>query len=316
MGQIILVGIGAGVAGALLFLSSISGTSLALPLFALCALPVAIAGLAWTWLAAVVASLTAGLIVSFYLSPYLAAVYLLLFALPITWTSRLAGLWREGDPADPKSREWFPLGRILLQAAIAVAAGMIVVGIMVGFDPAELATEFTTLIGEWFAASPELGPPPTPEQIEPFVRFNVAAMPYTIAAILLFLQVFNLWLAGRIAEASGRFARPRQPLWTAELPTEAVLIFAIAVGLTFVGGGVGEAAGVAVGATGAALALIGLAVVHALTVGSSFRILILVATYVLLAITGFLILVFTLLGIAESFLKLRARKLNPAPPAT
>ena len=95
-----------------------------------------------------------------------------------------------------------------------------------------------------------------------------------------------------------------------------MLIFAIAVGVAFVGGGIGEAAGVAVGATGAALALIGLAVVHALTVGSSFRILILVATYVLLVVTGFLILVFTLLGIAESFLNLRARKLNPAPPTT
>ena len=46
--QIILVGIAAGVAGALLFLSPIGGTTLAFPLFTLCGLPIAIAGLGWS----------------------------------------------------------------------------------------------------------------------------------------------------------------------------------------------------------------------------------------------------------------------------
>ena len=235
---------------------------------------------------------------------------------PITWTSRLAGLWREEDPADPASREWFPIGRILLQAAIAVAVGLIIVGVLIEFDPADLATEMTQALADWFAMSPELGPPPTPEQIEPFVRFNVAALPYTISAVLLFLQVFNLWLAGRIAAASGRFSRPRQPVWSAGLPNEAIAIFVIAVGVAFVGGGIGEAAGTFAGALGAALSLIGLAVVHGLTLGSTLRIPMLVATYVLLVAFGFLILLFALLGIAEGLFHLRARKLNPAPPTS
>ena len=47
MTQSIFVGIGAGLAAALLFLAPVSGTALAFPLFALTGLPIAIAGLGW-----------------------------------------------------------------------------------------------------------------------------------------------------------------------------------------------------------------------------------------------------------------------------
>ena len=45
--RIILVGIGAGLAAALLFLSPIGGTLLAFPLFVLSGFPIAIAGFGW-----------------------------------------------------------------------------------------------------------------------------------------------------------------------------------------------------------------------------------------------------------------------------
>ena len=101
------------------------------------------------------------------------------------------------------------------------------------------------------------------------------------------------------------------------LPNEALAVVAVAVVVAFVPGAVGYAAGAVAGAFGGALALIGLAVLHATTVGNSVRVLILVAVYVLLVFFGGLPLVLlAVLGIAETFLHLRARRLRGAPPLT
>ena len=54
MTQVFLVGIGAGIAAALLFMAPIGGTVLAFPLFLLTGLPIAIAGLGWGVIAGLV----------------------------------------------------------------------------------------------------------------------------------------------------------------------------------------------------------------------------------------------------------------------
>jgi hypothetical protein len=101
------------------------------------------------------------------------------------------------------------------------------------------------------------------------------------------------------------------------LPNEALAILAVAVVVAFVPGAIGYAAGAVAGAFGGAFALIGLAVLHATTVGNSVRVLILVAVYVLLVFFGGLPLVLlAALGIAEAFLHLRARQFRGVPPPT
>jgi hypothetical protein len=101
------------------------------------------------------------------------------------------------------------------------------------------------------------------------------------------------------------------------LPNEALAAFGVAVVVAFVPGALGYAAGAVAGAFGGALALIGLAVLHATSIGNSIRLLILIAVYVLLVFFGGLPLVLlTVLGIAEAFLHLRARRLRGAPPLT
>jgi hypothetical protein len=313
MVQLILVGAGAGLAAALLFLSPIGGTFLAFPLFALCGLPLAIVGLAWNSLAAVVGAAVAALVIGFFFSPASAAVYLLLFGLPIAWLCHLAGLSR---PADGGGVDWYPTGRMLLHAAIAVAISLILIGVIFGFDPVALTAEMTDAFTRWIAESPNATGIPTAEEVEPFVRFNVAAMPFTMSALLLLTVVFNMWLGSRVADASGRLRRPRPPLWTALMPVEGVALLAAALVVAFVPGGIGHAAGALTGALGAAFGLIGLAVIHAVTMTNNARILILVTTYVLLVLFGFPILFLALLGLAESFFHFRARRLGPFPPLT
>ena len=101
------------------------------------------------------------------------------------------------------------------------------------------------------------------------------------------------------------------------LPKESVAIFAATAVAAFVPGVVGYAAGAVAGAFGGALALIGLAFIHATTLQSTVRILLLVAVYVVLVFFGGLpLILLALLGIAETFFHVRARRLRGAPPTT
>ncbi len=313
MAQVILVGIGAGIAGALLFLSPIGATFLAFPLFTLCGLPIAIAGLGWGALSALVAGGVAGVGLFVALSGPAAIVYLALFAAPIVWMSRLAGLSRQPGP-DGSAAEWFPIGRVLFHGAIAAAIGVIIVGVVIGYDPETLTQEVTAELTAWLTQSPDVAAPPSGEEIGAFVRLNVLAMPFTLSAILVIILVLDMWLAARIAEASGRLRRPRERLWTAALPYEAAIAFGVAVLVSLVPGAVGHAGGAFVGAVGGALALAGLAIVHAVTAGSNFRTLILVSLYVLLIVFGFPILLLVAVGLADTFFHFRAGRPRGASP--
>lgn len=313
--QIALIGIGAGLASALLFVSPFGGTLLAIPLFILSALPIAIAGIAWGSLTAAVAATAAAVTIGAAIAAPAGAIQLALFGAPMAWCCRLAWLSRTDE--ETGAVEWFPMGKILLHGAAATAIGLIVVGIIIGYDPEAMTTEITAALSVWLAQAPDGGVPPTAAELEPFVRFNVVAMPFTTGALLVIIFVLNLWLAARIAEASGRLRRPRERLWTAVLPTEAVPIFLVAAVAALVPSAVGYAAGAVAGAFGGALALIGLAVLHATTLENTVRVLILTAVYVVLVFFGGLpIILLTFLGIAEVFFQIRARRFRGAPPST
>ncbi len=315
MVQIVLVGIGAGLASALMFVSPFGGTLLALPLFVLAALPIAIAGLAWGSLAAAIAALAAAATIGLAIAPPAGAIHLALFGVPMAWCCRLVWLSRTDESTG--AVEWFPIGRILLHGAAATALGLIVVGFIIGYDPQAMTTEITAALAEWLAEAPDGGPPPTAAELEPFVRFNVVAMPFTTGTLLVIIFVLNLWLGARIAEASGRLARPRERLWTAVIPTEAVPVFVVAAIAALLPSAFGYASGAVAGAFGGALALIGLAVIHATTLENVMRVLILTSVYVVLVFFGGLpIILLTFLGIAEVFFQFRARRFRGAPPPT
>lgn len=312
MVQIILVGIGAGLAAALLFSSPISGTTLALPLFTVTAMPIAIAGLGWTSLAGYVAAAAGCAAILAFMSPLAAGVFLLLFGLPAAWLARLAGLWRQ----DGEDQQWFPIGRILVHAAAAVAIGLAIVGVLVGYDPESMTVAMIDALSQWLASRPDLEPIPSREEIEPFIRLNVALLPYTLAAIALVILVVNMWLAGLVTRASGRLARPGERLWTVSLPIGAVITFVVALVASFMPYPLGDISALVVGAFGCAFMLLGLAVLHALTLGINGRAALLTVNYVALAFLGFTAIIIVALGLAETLLQLRARRFGGAPPPT
>jgi len=310
MAQVILIGIGAGLAAALLFGSPIGGTSLALPLFVLTGLPIAIASLGWTPIAGAIAAVAGSVAVFAVISPAAAGVFLLLFAAPMAWLAYLAGLSRQsGD-----DQEWYPLGRLLINAVAGVAIGLLIVGYLVGFEPEQMTNELTNALANWLSSRPDLDPVPTRDEIEPFVRLNVAFLPYTLAMLSLIVLVVNLWVAGMVTRASGRLARPRERLWTVSLPTNAAIAFVVVSVASFLPFPLGDAAALGAGALGGALLLLGLATLHALTIGINGRGLLLAVNYIVLALLGFTAIVIVVLGLAETFLHLRARRFGGTPP--
>ena len=312
MYKIALIGVGAGLAAALLFGSLISGTVLALPLFVLAGLPIAVAGLGWTPIAGSVAAIVGAAAVSILLSPVGAMEFLLLVGLPMIWLSRLACLSRN----DGEKLVWFPLGRLLVHAAMAVAIGLTAIGVLIGFNPNTMASGLVEPLSEWFANNPGLENQPSREEIKFLVEVNLAVLPYLLAAMTLIIAVLNLWLAGIITHASGYLARPRERLCNVSLPVGAAATFVIALGASFLPFPAGYIAALIVGAFGCTMALIGLAVLHALTIGNSARTALLTLTYLLSFVLGVPILALIVVGIGETLLHLRARRFGGAPPST
>jgi hypothetical protein len=315
MTKVLLAGIGAGIAAALLYLAPIGGTFLAFPLFLLTGLPIGIAGLGWGVVAGAVAVLAGAVVVFFAVAGLAAAIFLLLFGAPALWLSRLALMSRPADTSSPDGpRQWYPLGRLLMHAAGAAAIGLVLAGALIGFDPQALTREIAGALADVLARLPAVGAPPTVADVTPYVRFNVAIMPVTVAVLLVAVLVFDLWLAAVIARVSGRLVRPASPLWTAALPNQALIPLAIALPLILLPGIPAEMGKVLVGTFGGAAALTGLAVLHALTRGMAGRVLLLSITYVLVVVTGLPLILLAILGVAEASLHLRARRFAAAPP--
>jgi hypothetical protein len=317
MRQVIFVGIGAGIAAALLFLAPAGATPLAMPLFLITGLPIAIAGFGWSIIAGGLSALTSTVGVGYFLSPTAALVLLALFGAPMAWIAYLAGLSRAVDPANAASpREWYPYGRLLFHLAIAVALGVSVVGARLGFDPDALAINAADEMAKVFAEMNAVDPP-TADQLLPSMIIFVAFLPFVGGLSLVLLSVLNAGLAARIVRASGRLQRPAQPLWTTPLAREILAGFAIATVIALFAPDVpSRFAQVFAGAFTGALVLVGLAVVHAVTLGMVARPGLLGAVYALVVLYGLSLPILAIVGAADFFANFRARLGSARPPSS
>jgi len=122
MGQIVLVGLGAGAASALLFVSVASGSILSLLLFYMAPLPILISALGWNHWAGLVAGLTAAASIGALLGINYFLSFLIAIALPAWWLGYLSMLARPVGSNGSLTLEWYPAGRLLLWAAFIGAA--------------------------------------------------------------------------------------------------------------------------------------------------------------------------------------------------
>jgi hypothetical protein len=117
----LLIGLGSGLASALVFYSAAQGGGwLGLLLFCLTPLPLLLAGLGWGWLPAAAGALAGSLTMAAIAAAQLGAAYFLAVGLPAAFVAYLAYLGRP-SPNEADKLEWYPLGRLL--AALSLYGG-------------------------------------------------------------------------------------------------------------------------------------------------------------------------------------------------
>jgi len=312
--NVFILAIGAGLISAVVFASATTGAVvLRIVLFLLTLLSLYLTGLGLGPIAAAIAAITATATVLVIANPLAAEVYAISTALPAVFCTRLALLSRDVEG----EREWYPIGRVAVTAAIFAGVFAMLALLMMGGDVDTLTKMLRTVIESFvktelsrIPGAPAIGP----AEIDDITRSTLSSLPWALGLLGMGTILLNLWLAGRITLASGRLQRPWPDLATFALPPTATFALLIAIAVSFVGGIVGLlAAGIAAPFT-LAFALVGLALVHALTRGSPWRTFILTALYVGVLFVPYIGLLLAITGLAETVFHYRAAGRPPETP--
>ena len=323
MVQLFLIGIGAGAATALLFASVASGSLISVLLFYLAPLPILIAALGWSHWAALIAAVAAAVGLAAVFGTFFFIAFLIGIGLPAWWLGYLALLARPTATA-PDGLEWYPVGHLVVWAAVIGALLVIAAIINFGTDEETFRASLRSGLERMLrlqGRAPAAGADRTSglPNLSRLVDFLVVALPPAAAVLTTITGLMNLWLASRIVRVSGRLRRPPPDLAGMRFPAYAPVLIAAAVAGSFLSGLPGVAAGVLAASMMMAYAILGFAVLHAITRGMDSRIFVLGGTYAAVAVLGWPVLVMTLLGLADTAFDLRgriARKRGPPQPRT
>lgn len=292
MVQIVLVGLGAGAAASLLFASVVSGSITAVFLFYLAPLPIAIAALGWGHVSGLIAAAVATAAIAIFSGVFFFAVPVIAFG--AWWLAYLALLARPARDPGSGALEWYPVGRLVLWAGVL---GTLVVAAAVpnfGTDQESLQAALRKTY-ERILHDPSL------------IDVLVVAVPPAAAVFSTVTSLFNLWLAARIVKISGRLARPWPDLAALTLPPASAGLLAVAIAGSFLP----DLVGVLLGAFAASMlmvfAVLGFAVLHAITRGVSGRAFVLAGVYSVAIVLGWPVLAMSILGLAETALDIRGR---------
>lgn len=317
MTQIVLIGLAAGAASALLFASIASGALLSAVLFYFAPLPIMIAAIGWSHLSAAVAALAAAVALAAVFDSFFVITFLVGMGLP-AWLLGYLALLARPSPADPDVLEWYPIGHLVVWAA---AIGALVVALAVagtGFDAEAFRAAVRQLLERLFRIQQKM---PAGASLSAsdraMIEFLVTVIPPALAISVTQMTVLNLWLAGQVVRISGRLKRPFPEMATLRLPGSCALVLAAGVVGAFLPGLPGLIAILVAASFAMAYALVGFAVLHALTIGIAGRRLLLGATYVAAFLLGWPLLPIMALGLADAVFDIRGRLANKrGPPAS
>ena len=318
--QIVLVGLGAGAAAALLFASVVSGSLAAVFLFYLAPLPIMIAGLGWSYWAALTAALTGALALGVVFGAVFVFAFLAGAGVPGWWLAYLAMLARPaGGHEGPL--EWYPTGRVVAWAAILAALLVVVAIPNLGTDGESFRAGLHDALARMLrvqTGAPADTPLTLPGGTDPerFINFLVSVIPATAAVLATLTNLFNLWLAGRVVKFSGRLTRPWPQISAMRFPPMLTAALVLAIALSFADGLIGVVGSIFSASLLMAYGALGFAVLHSITQGMNSRPFLLAGTYLVVLMIGWLVLALCLLGVLDTMIDVRARVARKrGPPA-
>jgi hypothetical protein len=321
MVQFVLIGVGAGAAAALLFVSVASGSLISLALFQLAALPILVAGIGWSHWAGLLAAIVSGIGIAVTVNFALFTSYLLGVGLPAWWLGYLAMLARPG--ATPGMLEWYPPGMLAMWGGLLSALSVALMIPHFGLDQASFEAGLRQAFERALRASVGLSedaPLAVPGIADPSRMLDLMARiaPPLAAAVGALTHYFNLWLAGRILQVSGRLHRPWPDVPSMRFPAPAAGFTVLALAASFAPGIVGTTGEIFLVAMLIAAIATGLAVLHGLSRGMNGRPVALATTYLTLLASPFLfglpLLLAALVGLADSAFDFRGRGSRRGPP--
>jgi Predicted membrane protein (DUF2232) len=321
--MLIPVGLGAGLASALLFAVVITGSPLALVLSYIAPLPIFVAALGWRHHAGLIATGVGMVAVSFALNVNVGVAFALGHGLPAWWIAYLALLGRSVmQPDGQDSTEWFPIGRLLLWIAIVAALITLAGALAISFDHARYQELMRGSLEAVLKAGSTPGGPLSgnvkPEDIARFAGLLAGLVPFVAGLSFFMMITANLWLAAKMTGAAKRLVRPIPFLPATQLPKDAAIALAFAAaGANFLPGFASLACAALAGALIMAFFLTGLATIHQMLGDRPWRVAALGALYLSLFLIFTIGLpVIALLGLADSLFNLRGTNPPPALPPT
>lgn len=212
-----LIGFAAGIVTAVVFLSATTGSvPMRVLLFLLTPLPLFLAGFGWGWGTTVIAAIAGTLATAVLTTVQVATIFAISPAIPSIILTYLVTLNRPatgpGPDVDPNTRlEWYPVGRIVVWAAAISGVMALIAMVLIGPDLDTLRQEVKKLVETVFKAQFESingGKALSDADLERLVDVGMYILPAATALSWMLTVLLNLWLAGRIALASGRLPRP------------------------------------------------------------------------------------------------------------
>jgi Predicted membrane protein (DUF2232) len=313
------IALGAGVISAIVFASATTGEmAVRLVLLALVALPVALAGFAYNARTGLLAASVGTLALGALASMGAGVIFAVAFTLPAAGLIYLTLLNRETAPGQT---EWYPVGRVVIAAALI--AGTLIAGalLLTGGDMDKLRgavrKSVDVMIKQGFGGIPG-GAPASEADTARLSEIVLQLLPGVSAASWMLMMLACLWLAGRVASTGGQLARPWPDLAAIAYPAGTPILLALALGAGLLLDGVPRL--IAFGFAGAiytAFVLLGLAIIHHNTRGLSWRGPLLAAVYlVLVVVNSGASLLLAMIGLADSFTPLRRPPAGPPSNAT
>jgi hypothetical protein len=311
----IFVGLASGLASALLFYSAARGGVLfMLLLLILTPLPVLIAGFGWGPRAVAAAALAGGGAMAAAGGTGLGIWFIVVLGLPAMLAAWLAELGR--DTGGDGTIDWYPAGSMLGVLALVGGLVPVLMSLPMGgtFEPLrpnllpavkQLAEQMARDLG---------APAATDARVNQLTDVMLDVLPATIAAYWMLLLAINLYLAGRVARASGRLVRAWPDLHALTPPAWLSLLLAGAMALWMTSGVTRLVGASMAGALLIAYALLGLSVLHAIARGRVPWILWIAYAALLNPAGPYALVVLALLGLVEPLLGLRSRFSKPPAP--
>jgi hypothetical protein len=319
MTQIVLIGVGAGAAAALLFASVTSGVGFSVILFYLAPLPIMIAAMGWSHWAGLAAAVAAAAMLGGAFGMLFFGTFLTSVAAPAWWLGYLALLGRPIANGGTAHTEWYPPGRLVLWAAILGAAVIVGALAMFGGDEATIRSGLKSALDQVLrvqTGAPADAPLQLPgvQDADRLIDMLVVVLPPAAAVIAAITQTANLWLAGQVVKLSGRLRRPWPDLTALSFPPLIAALFGAFLAGSFMSDVVGLVASLFAATLTMAFAIVGFTVLHTMTRHMRGRAAVLSGVYGVVVLLIWPLVIMTLIGVAETLFGLRARTSRPGPP--